>query len=40
MYPEGNLLKITEEKYAEKLLAKSDEGEKHVMLHGLYKSTI
>jgi len=38
MYPERNLPKITEEKYAEKLLAKSDEGEKHVMLHGLYKS--
>lgn len=38
MYPERNLPKITEDKYAEKLLAKSDEGEKYVMLHGLYKS--
>lgn len=38
MYPERNLPKITEEKYAEKLLATSDEGERHVMLQGLYKS--
>lgn len=38
MYPERDLPNITEAKYAEKLLAKSDEGEKHVMLHGLYKS--
>src|SRR5699024_226440 len=38
MYPERNLPKITKENYAEQLLAKSDEGEKHIMLQGLYKS--
>lgn len=38
MYPERNLPKITEEKYEEKLLNLADEGERHVMLQGLYKS--
>ena len=38
MYPERNLPDITEKDYALKLLAASDDGEKHVMLEGLYKT--
>ena len=37
-YPERNLPKTSEPKFAEKLLAASDEGERHVMLIGFYKS--
>ena len=38
MYPERNLPNISETDYALKLLAASDDGEKHVMLEGLYKT--
>jgi ABC-type multidrug transport system fused ATPase/permease subunit len=38
LYPERNLPKPGDRKYAEKLLAASDEGERHVMLNGLYKT--
>ncbi|QNR21107.1 DUF3169 family protein [Exiguobacterium sp. Helios] len=38
MYPERNLPDISESDYAKKLLAASDDGEKHVMLEGLYKT--
>lgn len=38
MYPERNLPDISETDYALKLLAASDDGEKHVMLEGLYKT--
>ncbi|WP_394121729.1 DUF3169 family protein [Planococcus donghaensis] len=40
MYPERNLPTISDKKYAEKLLNVSDDGEKHVMLGGLYKTHI
>ncbi|GAB3056343.1 DUF3169 family protein [Salinicoccus sesuvii] len=40
MYPERNLPDISDKHYADKLLALSDEGERHVMLHGLYKAYI
>jgi len=38
VYPDRNMPKIGEKKYAEKLLNASDEGERHVMLIGFYKS--
>ncbi|WP_342528301.1 DUF3169 family protein [Chryseomicrobium sp. FSL W7-1435] len=38
MYPERDLPSITDKDYAQKLLEKSDDGEKHVMLGGFYKS--
>lgn len=38
MYPERKLPDISETDYAMKLLAASDDGEKHVMLEGLYKT--
>ncbi|WP_456278757.1 DUF3169 family protein [Bacillus sp. AK128] len=38
VYPERNLPKLSEANYAERLLEASDEGERHVMLIGLYKS--
>ncbi|MGM7721517.1 DUF3169 family protein [Metabacillus sp. Hm71] len=38
VYPERNLPSISEPNYSEKLLDISDEGEKHVMLIGLYKA--
>jgi len=38
VYPERNIPKISDSKYEEKLLEISDEGEKHVMLIGFYKS--
>ena len=40
MYPERDLPSISDKKYAEKLLDVSDDGEKHVMLGGLYKTHI
>lgn len=38
MYPERNLPSISDKDYAKKLLERSDDGEKHVMLGGLYKT--
>jgi len=38
IYPERHLPKLSEANYAEKLLEASDEGERHVMLIGFYKS--
>lgn len=38
VYPDRNLPSVSDPKYAEKLLDISDDGERHVMLHGLYKS--
>jgi len=38
VYPERNIPKFSDSKYTEKLLEISDEGEKHVMLIGFYKS--
>ena|SRR5699024_11680645 len=38
VYPDRNLPDASDPKYAEKLLEASDEGERHVMLHGFYKS--
>lgn len=38
VYPERNIPNFSDSKYAEKLLEISDEGEKHVMLIGFYKS--
>ncbi|MBE4906526.1 DUF3169 family protein [Bacillus luteolus] len=38
IYPERNLPRFSEKNYAEKLLEASDEGERHVMLIGFYKS--
>ncbi|WP_432355833.1 DUF3169 family protein [Sporosarcina sp. A2] len=37
-YPERNLPAVSEKNYGKKLLAASDEGERHVMLEGLYRS--
>lgn len=36
MYPERDLPKASDKDYTKKLLASSDEGERHVMLEGLY----
>lgn len=38
MYPERDLPNSSERNFSEKLLVASDEGEKHVILIGLYKS--
>ncbi|MFJ5770258.1 DUF3169 family protein [Psychrobacillus sp. NPDC093180] len=38
IYPERQIPKISDSNYAEKLLDISDDGEKHVMLIGFYKS--
>ncbi|WP_462421357.1 DUF3169 family protein [Salinicoccus sp. Marseille-QA3877] len=38
LYPDRDLPKPGDKKYAEKLLAASDEGERHIMLNGLYKT--
>lgn len=38
MYPKRNLPSISDKDYAQKLLKSSDDGEKHVMLGGLYKT--
>ncbi len=38
VYPERNLPSASDSDYAKKLLDSADEGEKHIMLHGLYKS--
>lgn len=38
MYPERDLPASTDSNFADKLLAASDEGERHVMLEGLYKT--
>lgn len=38
VYPERNIPNFSDSKYAEKLLKILDEGEKHVMLIGFYKS--
>lgn len=37
-YPDRNLPSVSEKDYGKKLLAASDEGERHVMLEGLYRS--
>ncbi len=37
-YPDRKLPSISEKDYGKKLLAASDEGERHVMLEGLYRS--
>lgn len=37
-YPDREMPKVSDKKYADKLLAISDEGERHIMLIGLYKS--
>lgn len=37
-YPDRDLPTISEKDYSKKLLAASDEGERHVMLEGLYSS--
>ena len=38
LYPDRDLPKAGDKDYAEKLLAASDEGERHIILNGLYKS--
>src|SRR5699024_9231344 len=38
MYPERDLPSSTDSDFADKLLRASDEGERHVMLEGLYKT--
>src|SRR5690606_13746947 len=38
VYPDRELPNVSESNYAEKLLAVSDDGERFVMLQGLYKS--
>jgi hypothetical protein len=38
LYPERHLPNVGDENYQEKLLAASDEGERHVMLTGMYKT--
>lgn len=38
VYSDRNIPKISDPQYAEKLLESSDEGEKHVILNGLYRS--
>lgn len=38
LYPDRDLPKPGDKKYAEKLMAASDEGERHIMLNGLYKT--
>lgn len=40
MYSYRQLPKVTDPQYGEKLLAASDDGEKQVMLEGLYKNSI
>lgn len=37
-YPERNLPDTSEKNYSQKLLDVSDEGEKHIMLQGMYKA--
>lgn len=37
-YPDRSLPAVGEKNYAKKLMDISDEGERHVMLHGLYKT--
>lgn len=38
LYPERQLPSVSDKNYGIKLLAASDEGERHVMLEGLYRS--
>lgn len=38
LYPERNLPAVSDKNYADKLLELSDDGERHVMLGGLFKS--
>lgn len=38
MYPERNLPSVGDKDYSQKLLELSDDGERHVMLGGLYKA--
>jgi len=38
VYPDRNIPNLSDSKYEEKLLEIADEGEKYVMLNGLYKS--
>ncbi|MFC4354267.1 DUF3169 family protein [Chryseomicrobium palamuruense] len=38
MYPERNLPAMSDKDYTKKLLAHSDDGERHIMLGGLFKS--
>lgn len=40
MYPERNLPKTSDPDYAQRLFDVSDDGEKHVILQGLYKTNI
>lgn len=40
MYPERPLPKLSDSDYAQRLLDLSDDGEKHVMLQGLYRTNI
>ncbi|WP_214843904.1 DUF3169 family protein [Exiguobacterium sp. s150] len=40
MYPERALPKLSDPDYAQRLLDLSDDGEKHVMLQGLYKTNL
>lgn len=38
LYPERNLPAVSDKNYAEKMLEMADDGERHVMLGGLFKS--
>lgn len=38
IYPDRNLPSLNDKQYAKKLLEVSDEGERHVMLHGMYRA--
>lgn len=38
LYPDRDLPKTGDKQYAEKLLEASDEGERHIMLNGLYRT--
>jgi len=40
MYPDRTLPKLSNPDYAQRLLELSDDGEKHVMLQGLYRTNI
>ncbi|MCG1009635.1 DUF3169 family protein [Salinicoccus sp. ID82-1] len=40
IYPERSLPDVSDKHYADKLLAISDEGERHIMLNGLYKAYV
>lgn len=38
IYPERNLPSVNDKQYAKKLLDSSDEGERHIMLQGMYRA--